>query len=427
MNESRIPGFYRLSIDARRDELCRRLALTAEERRGLTEADLDVETADQMIENVICTYALPMGLGLNFVVNDRPYIVPMCIEEPSVVAAASNAARMVQQGGGFTAALDEALMIGQVQIVEVPDTEAASTALLGASVELVDYANRAVPNLVRRGGGVRRLQVRVLQPSSRQEPGMLVVHLLVDCGDAMGANIVNTVVESVRDLLVAGTGGRAGLAILSNLADSRLVRVSCRVPPAALASDYRSGVEVRDGIVSASRFAEADVYRAATHNKGIMNGIDAVLLATGNDWRGVEAGAHCYASRSSRYSPLAVWRTGHDGQLEGFLELPMAVGTVGGGLRVHPRARLALKILRVSRAAELAAVVASAGLASNLAALRALAGEGIQRGHMSLHRRALAPGIGAGVVMLSPAGRASAAPSSVPDRSSAATSPELEP
>jgi hydroxymethylglutaryl-CoA reductase len=302
---------------------------------------------------------------------------------------------MVREGGGFIAEADPPLMIAQVQLVEVPDTAAASAAILAARESLLSRCNEAQPGLVRRGGGTRELQVRVLQPSSAAQRGMLVVHLLTDCRDAMGANLVNTVAEAVAEPLAALAGGQFGLRILSNLADQRCVRVRCRVPARLLATEGFDGEAVRDGVVLASRFAELDPYRAATHNKGIMNGIDPVVIATGNDWRGVEAGAHAFAARDGVYRPLATWRTDADGMLAGQLEVPMAIGTVGGTLRVHPGARLGLRILGVKSAGELGMVIGAVGLASNLAALRALSAEGIQRGHMSLHARSVAVAAGA--------------------------------
>jgi hydroxymethylglutaryl-CoA reductase len=392
---SRIPGFYKLGLQARQHELLKRAGLCAEDLQLLDGGCLAVTQADHMVENVVGTYALPLGLGLNFQVNGRDYLVPMCVEEPSVVAAASNAARMIRAGGGFIAEADPSLMIAQVQLIEVPDTTAACAAILAAKASLIDRCNEVQPGLVRRGGGTRDLEVRVLQESSATARGMLVVHLLTDCRDAMGANLVNTVAEAVAEPLATLARGQFGLRILSNLADHRCVRVRCKVPPHMLVTEGFSGEEVRDGIVLASRFAELDPYRAATHNKGIMNGIDPVVIATGNDWRGIEAGAHAFAAREGTYRPLAIWRVGEDGMLHGFLEVPMAIGTVGGTLRVHPGARLALRILDITHAGELGMVIGAAGLASNLAALRALSAEGIQRGHMSLHARSVALAAGA--------------------------------
>lgn len=395
MTSSRIPGFYKLSLDERHAELARRAGLTESDLQPLLQGCLRVESANHMIENVVGTYALPLGLGLNFLVNGRDYLVPMCVEEPSVVAAASNAARMVREGGGFTAEADEPIMIAQVQLVRVPDTQRAVDAILAQKAALLDACAQVHPSLVRRGGGARDIEVRVLEASTPTTKGMVVVHILVDVRDAMGANLVNTLAEALAGRLAALSGGEPGLRILSNLADRRCVRVRCSVPPHALRSDHHDGEAVRDGVVAASRFAELDPYRAATHNKGIMNGIDAVVIATGNDWRSIEAGAHAYAARSGTYRPLAVWRVGPTGNLEGSLELPMAIGCVGGTLSAHPGARLALRILGTQSAAELGMVIASVGMASNLAALRALACEGIQRGHMSLHARSVALSAGA--------------------------------
>lgn len=392
---SRVPGFYRLSLPARHRILIEQAGLTDEEIALLDRGSLSAESANYIAENVVGTYALPLGLGLNFQVNDRDYLIPMCVEEPSVVAAASNAARMVREGGGFRAVADPPLMIAQVQLQSVPDTQAATQAILAAKERIVADCNTALPNLVKRGGGAREVEVRTLLPSTPQQPGMLVVHLIADVRDAMGANLVNTMAEAVAQSLASLARGQVGLRILSNLADRRLVRVTCQVPSAALSTSSIGGEVLRDAIVEASRFAELDPYRAATHNKGIMNGIDPVVIATGNDWRGIEAGAHAYAAISGTYRPLATWRAGADGALLGQMELPMAVAIVGGTLRVHPGARLSLKLLNVQSSGELGSVIAAVGLASNLAALRALAGEGIQRGHMSLHARSVAAAAGA--------------------------------
>jgi hydroxymethylglutaryl-CoA reductase len=391
---SRLPGFYKLPLAERRLELARRIGV---ETAALVAPLLDEDTANHMVENVVGVYGLPLGIGLNFQINGADYLVPMCVEEPSVIAAASNAAKMVRQGGGFSAEADEPIMISQVQLDGVANTTAAQERIDAHAAEIIRIADAAYPSLVGRGGGCRGLEVRTLQPSAPGRPGMLAVHLHVDVRDAMGANLVNTIAEAVSPRLGELAGATIGLRILSNLADRRCVRVTCRVPTHLLATDAHDGAAVRDGIVAASRFAELDPYRAATHNKGIMNGVDAVVIATGNDWRGVEAGAHAYAAQrgaNGGYGPLCTWSVAPqgdgDGDLVGRLELPMAVGTVGGALRVHPGAQLALKILGIERATELGMVMAAVGMASNLAALRALASEGIQRGHMSLHARSLA-------------------------------------
>lgn len=387
---SRITGFYKESVESRRRLIAEAADLDgAELTRVLSAGGLDVATADKTVENVVGTYALPFSVGLNARVNDRDYLVPMVVEEPSVVAAASNAARMIREGGGFTAESDPPWMIAQVQLWDVPDAAVARERIAAARDRLLARADAAVEGLVARGGGARDLEVRDLGD------GLLVVHVLVDVQDAMGANLVNTVAESLAPEVAALAGGRVGLRILSNLCDRRCVRVRCRVPAAVLATDALPGDAVRDGVVLASRFAERDPYRAATHNKGIMNGVDAVVMATGNDWRAIEAGAHAFASRNGRYEPLCTWRAGDDGALLGTMEIPLAFGVVGGTLRVHPAARLALKMLAVRSAQELAMVAAAVGMASNLAALRALATEGIQRGHMSLHARGVAMAAGA--------------------------------
>jgi hydroxymethylglutaryl-CoA reductase len=385
---SRIPRFYRLSVADRRTLVAARAGLDPAALALLDGGGLDLETADHMIENVVGVLGLPFAVAVNFRVNGKDRLVPMVVEEPSVVAAASNAARLVRAGGGFTAEVDPPLMTAQVQIVDVPDPDGAAARVAAAKDEILAEAAAATARLCMRGGGPRDVLVRVLSRPGDPDGGMLVVHIDVDCRDAMGANLTNSVAEVVAPRLAALAGGRAGLRILTNLADHRLVRVTARVPFSSLDEACAAGV------AAASRFAELDPYRAATHNKGIMNGVDAVLLATGNDWRGVEAGAHAYAARGGRYAPLATWRL-DDGGLAGALEMPMAVGTVGGALRAHPLARLALEILGTRHAPDLAAVVGAAGLASNLAALRALSTEGIQRGHMTLHARAVARAAGA--------------------------------
>ena len=389
---SRIPGFYKVTVAERRALVAEVTGTeTIEMERAFDAGGLDAETADKFVENVLGTYALPFGVALNVRVNGADHVVPMVVEEPSVVAAASNAAKMVREGGGFVAEVDAPVMISQIQLVDVPDPDRAKMRILAARSELLALADGAVVGLVARGGGARDLEVRMLgTPADR----MIVVHVLVDCRDAMGANLVNSVAEAVGDRLAELADAKLGLRILSNLCDKRCVRVRCSVEEDSLATDDMSGADVALGIEQASRFAELDPYRAATHNKGIMNGIDAVVIATGNDWRAVEAGAHAFAARTGKYLPLAVWRR-QGRRLVGTLELPLALGTVGGTLRVHPAARLALRMVHVSGAGELACVAASLGLASNLAALRALATDGSQRGHMALHARSVALAAGA--------------------------------
>ena len=387
---SRLPGFFRLGIAERRRRLLEATGLPGARLAAIDPGGLPVETADGMIENVVGTYALPFAVAVNFTIDGHDVLVPMAIEEPSVVAAASNAARMTRPGG-FTTQASAPVMIGQIQVTNVADVDAGAAALSAAAGELVADAARLVPRLAARGGGPRSLDVRVLARPPGPDGGVLVAHLHVDCRDAMGANLVNTLCEALADRVARIAGGRAGLRILSNLTDERAITVRCRVADAELGEH---GAEVRAAIAAASRFAELDPYRAATHNKGIMNGVDAVLVATGQDWRAVEAGAHAYAARSGTYRPLATWRE-DDGALTGELVMPLAVGTVGGALHGHPAAQLALELAGVDRADRLAAVAAAAGLATNLAALRALATEGIQRGHMALHARGLARAAGA--------------------------------
>jgi hydroxymethylglutaryl-CoA reductase len=393
MRSSSISGFYRLTVEHRRAALQEELG-SAVDWTGLTsENGLGLESADHMIENVVGTYSLPVGIALNFRVNGRDVLVPMVIEEPSVVAGASFMAKLARAGGGFTASSTLPEMIGQLQVLDLQDTERASAAILAHRSELLDEADTIDPVLRKLGGGARDLQVRMI---ARSPIGpFLVVHLVYDVRDAMGANAVNTACERLAPRIESITGGRVHLRILSNLADRRLTRATCRIPVQDLAfSDY-SGEAVRDGIIEGWAFAAADPYRAATHNKGIMNGVDAVVIATGNDWRAIEAGAHAYAARSDKYTSLSVWGRGENGDLVGELEMPMAVGIVGGATRVHPGAQAALRLMDVHSAAELAEVIVSVGLAQNLAALRALATEGIQRGHMSLHARQVAIAAGA--------------------------------
>ena len=394
MTTSRIPGFYNLSLEERRQRLAEMGLLSPEAFAALVgEPGLTAAQADPMIENVIGTFALPLGIALNFVVNGREVLVPMAIEEPSVVAAASYMAKLARAGGGFTAHTSAPEMIGQIQILDVADPHEARLRILEARAEILAEATAIDPVLQRLGGGARDLEVRILHHPALGD--FLVVHLIYDVRDAMGANAVNTACERLAPRLEALTGGRAHLRILSNLADRRLARARCTVPVDALAFDGFSGEEVRDGIIAAWAFAAADPYRAATHNKGIMNGIDPVVIATGNDWRAVEAGAHAYAARSGQYTSLSTWGKDAEGNLVGTLELPLAVGIVGGATRVHPAAQAALKLMGVRTAAELAEIIAAVGLAQNLGALRALATEGIQRGHMTLHARQVAIAAGA--------------------------------
>lgn len=394
MENSRLPKFYRKSPEERLKILAERVGLSAEEQQTLAGAlGLGLERADHMIENVVGLHALPLGIATNFVVNGREVLVPMVIEEPSVVAGASLAAKLARAGGGFHANTDEPVMIGQIQVVDVGDPWQARVDILAQREALLEAANTVDPVLRELGGGARDLRVRVLEATATGP--MVIVHLLYDVRDAMGANAINTACERLAPTLEAITGGRAFLRILSNLADRRLARVRVAIPETALAFGEYTGADVARGIELAWAFAAADPHRATTHNKGVMNGIDAVVLATGNDWRAIEAGAHAFAARDGRYTSLSTWRRDGAGHLVGTLELPLALGIVGGATRVHPTVKLALKILGVRTARELAEITVSVGLAQNLAALRALSTEGIQRGHMSLHARQVAIAAGA--------------------------------
>ncbi|TVR23439.1 MAG: hydroxymethylglutaryl-CoA reductase, degradative [Anaerolineaceae bacterium] len=388
---SRIAGFYKLTPDERRRHV---QAWLGDDADLPTDGGLSAEQADAMIENVIGRYGLPFGIATNFLIDGRDHLIPMVIEEPSVVAACSNAARLFRAGGGFTTSADDPVMIGQIQVLDVPDIARAQSAITAHRDELLAEVNAAGGSIVARGGGARDIEMRVFPQTA--VGALLVVHLLMDTRDAMGANAINTAVEMLAPRIEALTGGRVNLRILSNLTDRRKARAEGVVPANQLASADLSGADVVRAIVEAGVFAEVDPYRAATHNKGVMNGIDAVVLATGNDWRAVAAGAHAYAARDGAYTSLTRWWADDDGNLRGSIELPLAVGIVGGATRVHPMAQLALKILGVDSASHLARVMAAVGLAQNFAAIRALATDGIQRGHMRLHARQMAMAAGAG-------------------------------
>lgn len=383
-----IRKFYNLTHAEKLEFLKQQAHLSDEQAAALGGSALTLDTAERMIENAAGTYALPLGIAQNFIINGREVLVPMVIEEPSVVAGASFMAKLAGIGGGFIAHADPPLMIGQMQILDAPNLSTARQKILDEKAALLAEANRIDPVLQKLGGGARDLEVRLIEDSPIGP--FLVLHLLYDVRDAMGANAVNTAVERLASRIEGLTGGRVLLRILSNLADRRLARAQCRIPAEALAFEGFTAGQVIDGIVAAWAFAAADPYRAATHNKGIMNGVDAVVMATGNDWRAVEAGAHAYAARSGRYTSLSTWGKSADGSLTGSLEMPMAVGIVGGATRVHPAAQASLRLMGVTTAAQLAEIIVSVGLAQNLAALRALATEGIQRGHMSLHARQVA-------------------------------------
>lgn len=385
---SELPGFYKLSVQERL-ELVRKLAgLTEEEAKAIgNTGGLSADVASRMIENVVGGMTLPLGMATNFLVNGKDYLVPMALEEPSVVAAASNAAKIARVKGGFKVTNTGPVMIGQIQTVGVPKPQAAAKKLLARKKALLAKANEQDPMLVSLGGGAKDLRAKVIK--TLKGP-MVIVELLVNTGDAMGANAVNTMAEAVAPLVEEISGGKVYLRIISNLADKRLVRATAVFDKEAL-----GGKEVVEGIVYAYAFAEGDPYRCATHNKGIMNGVIAVALACGQDTRALEAGAHSYAARSGAYKPLTSWRKNKDGDLVGTLEMPMAVGLVGGAARVHPEAKANIKILGIKTAIELAEVMGAVGLAQNFAALRALASEGIQKGHMKLHARSLAMSAGA--------------------------------
>ena len=388
VRSSSISGFYKLSPKERLEAVKEFAHLTDEEAASLQNTgSLPLDLADRMIENVVGMFPLPLGIAVNFLINENDYLIPMAIEEPSVVAAASYAAKMVRDGGGFHTSSTPPIMIGQVQVVDVKDPYAAKMRLLQAKSEILQKANEQDPVLVSAGGGAKDLEAKVINTNRGQ---MLIAELLVDCRDAMGSNAVDTMAEAVAPTIERVAGGKACLRIISNLAVKRLVRAWCTVPKEAV-----GGEEIVNGIVNASAFAAADPYRAATHNKGIMNGVIAVVLATCNDHRGVEAGAHAFAARNGLYTSLSTWEKNQDGDLVGSIELPMAVGLIGGAVRTHPIAKIAVKILGVKTANEFGEVLASVGLAQNLGALRALTNEGIQRGHMSLHARNIAVAAGA--------------------------------
>lgn len=395
MTNSRISGFYNLSLEERRTKLAENAGLAPESLLPWTTGGISAESADHMIENVVGLHSLPLGIGLNFMVNGRDVLIPFAVEEPSVVAGASFMAKLARAGGGFTATTSEPLMIGQMQLINVVNMNEARLKIYEHKAELLEIADAIDPVLKKFGGGARDLEVRTIEDSAIGP--FLVIHLIYDVRDAMGANAVNTACEKLAPQIEAITGGKVHLRILSNLADRRIARARCTIPVSELTVGFESfkGETVRDGIIAAYAFAASDPYRAATHNKGIMNGVDSVVIATGNDWRAIEAGAHAYASRSGRYTSLSTWGKDKDGNLVGTLEMPMAVGIVGGATKVHPAAQAAVKLMGVKTASELAEIIVSVGLAQNMAALRALATEGIQRGHMSLHARQVAIAAGA--------------------------------
>ena len=390
---SRIPGFYKKTLAERVALVGDWAGLTAAEQAAFLQQGLTAEQASQMVENGLGTYELPIGVACNFKINGRDYLIPMAIEEPSVIAAVSFAAKLVRAGGGFQTEASEPVMIGQIQVLDMPDLDAAVAAVAANAAMLMETADSISQSIVRRGGGARGIEARPF-PNTPAGP-MLVVHLLYDCRDAMGANAINTAVEALAPIVADLTGGRTNLKILSNLSDRRTATARCTIPASALATPGFSGAEVAKGIEEANVFALVDPYRATTHNKGIMNGIDAVCIATGNDWRAIESGAHAYAARDGQYRALTDWHVDEQGDLYGEMTVPMAVGIVGGATRVHPVAQVAMKILDVASAGELAQIMAAVGLAQNLAAIRAMATNGIQSGHMRMHARQVALAAGA--------------------------------
>jgi hydroxymethylglutaryl-CoA reductase len=403
-------GFYKLTQDERRQRLAQFVHLQPDDLTTL-ETGLSAEQAEVMIENVIGRYTLPLGLATNFLINGREYVVPMAVEEPSIVAAVSFAAKLARVEGGFKTSSSEPVMIGQVQILDLPNLDEAVVHLLAARAELLAVANQHHPTIQKLGGGAKDIECRPL-PHTPAGP-MLILHILYDCRDAMGANAVNTAAEAVAPLVESLTGGRVNLRILSNLTDRRTAWAECLIPVEQLARPGLPGEQAARSIFEAYALAAADPYRAATHNKGIMNGVDAVAIATGNDWRALEAGAHAYAARNGCYTSLTEWglmaadrqpltaaqiipsHTNQVAYLHGVLDMPLSVGTVGGATRAHPTARIAMKILGQPNARQLAEIMAAVGLAQNLAAIRALASEGIQHGHMRLHARQVALAAGA--------------------------------
>lgn len=391
----RFPEFYKLSVEERVRAVHERGHVSASDFRSLATGrhTLELAQADKMIENVVGVMGLPLALGMNLVVNEKQYIVPMVVEEPSIVAAVGSACKLVRSCGGFKAESTDPILIGQIQVVNLPDIEVAKQALRDRRTEIINLANSFHPNMVARGGGAKDIELFVHPLPSSGKP-MLVVHLLVDTRDAMGANLVNGMCEGVAPLVESVTGGQVFLRILSNLTDRALVRANCKIPVDRLAGRGYTGEEARDGIIVAADFAAVDPYRAATHNKGIMNGIDPLAIATGNDWRAIEAGAHAYASRGGRYSSLTDWWADEQGNLCGRIEIPIKVGIVGAPLESNPTVALNLRLLGVESATELAEVMGAVGLAQNFAAIRALATEGIQKGHMTLHARTVVTAAG---------------------------------
>ena len=395
VDNSRLSGFYKLSVPERRAMLAELAGLSDEQVQAWADAELDEGTADRMIENVIGRYSLPIGVATNFIIDGDHYVIPFVVEEASVVAAASNMAKRCQKNGGFVSNNTDPVMIGQIQVVGCEDPEASRDAILAAKDELIQSCNEVDPILVKFGGGCRDVEARIIDTDSGP---MIIVHILVDCRDAMGANAVNTMAETIAPRVESISGGTVILRIISNLAVHRLARVSATFTPEEMSDtgeDPSRGAEVIDGVLQAYHFAAADPFRATTHNKGIMNAISPIAIACGQDWRAVESGAHSYASHERRYSSMTHWERDADGNLVGSIEIPMAVGLVGGAITIHPGAQANVALLGINSADDLAKVMAAAGLAQNLGALRALATVGIQAGHMKLHLRNMIASAGA--------------------------------
>jgi len=392
---SRLSGFYKHTPQERLLQVQAWANLNEQDVSALSAlTGLTLDQANNMVENAVGVFGIPLGIATNFRINGRDYLIPMAVEEPSVIAAASNSAKLFREGLGFTACSDDPIMIGQIQLLDLPDLSVSIQQIEAHKTQLLALANEAGGSITRRGGGARDLEVRPFEDTSIGK--MLIVHILFDTRDAMGANAINTVAESLSPELERITGGRTHLRILSNLTDERKAYATGSVAFSELGDD---GEQVAKGIVEAAVFAEVDPYRAATHNKGVMNGIDAVVMATGNDWRAVEAGAHAYACRHGRYTSFTKWWI-EDERLHGSIELPMSLGIVGGATRVHPTAQVVLKILQVESATQLAEIAVVVGLAQNFAAIRALATTGIQAGHMRLHAKQLAVAAGATTVQV---------------------------
>ena len=402
IDNSRLSGFYKLSVPERRAMLAELAGLSEEQVQAWADAELDEGTADRMIENVIGRYSLPIGVATNFIIDGEHYVIPFVVEEASVVAAASNMAKRCQVNGGFVSNNTDPVMIGQIQVVGCEDPEVSRDAILAAKEELIESCNDVDPILVKFGGGCRDVEARIIETDSGP---MIIVHILVDCRDAMGANAVNTMAETIAPRIESISGGTVILRIISNLAVHRLARVSATFTAEEMSdagADAARGAEVIDGVLQAYHFAAADPFRATTHNKGIMNAISPIAIACGQDWRAVESGAHSYAAHERRYGSMTHWEKDADGNLVGSIEIPMAVGLVGGAITIHPGAQANVALLGINSADDLAKVMAAAGLAQNLGALRALATVGIQAGHMKLHLRNMIAGAGASAEEIEP-------------------------